>query len=212
MHLNHFVIDDFFEEPDPIREMALKMTYPDRDETEYYPGRNAAGQIQLPGIEKFIGGIVRTPLVQAASTSHAQPRLAVEGDDGKVSIHIDPVDWSALIYLTKPEHCQGGTHFYRQKKTGWDRAPVYPGEPEQLGYGSLKGAIDDILNTGGANDMDQWEESMVLPMRYNRIVIFRGYLYHDAGKSFGSSIDDGRLILPLFFKNPQSKTLLYTEE
>lgn len=201
MHLTHLVIDDFFDRPDEIRQQALATTFPPRPEQAYYPGRNAGQQIPLPGIERLVSDLVHEPVkpIPFPKTSHCYPRLALAGDERGASVHVDFAHWSGIIFLTPDTHCQGGTHFFRHKRTGWEMAPVWPGMAEQAGYENADIALQSILKDDGA-DRSKWEQTMTLPMKYNRLILFRGYLWHDAGISFGSIPDEGRLILPLFFE------------
>lgn len=199
MQLQHLIIDDFFDQPMELRKQALAADFPDRHTKEVYPGRNSSTEIQLPGIDQLVSNIVNERLVRAQNTSHQRPRLALEGDQSHgLSVHMDMCHWSGIIYLTPNEHCQGGTHFFRHKKTGWSMAPVWPGMAESAGYETPDQALTAVL--ADSNTPDAWEETMMLPMRFNRLVLFRGYLWHDAGKSFGTSPENGRLIMPLFFE------------
>ena len=199
MHLTHLIIDDFFNNADEIRNAALRMTFPPRPDRAYYPGRNAAQPLGLPGIEKLISDIVHEPLQPARHYSYSVPRIALEGDESRASIHADFCHWSGIVFLTPDRHCQGGTHFYRHRKTGWERAPVFPGEAEEKGFATPDAAMKAVL--AESNDASKWEETMMIPMKYNRLVLFRGYMWHDAGKSFGAAPEEARLILPLFFEN-----------
>ncbi|WP_143742942.1 DUF6445 family protein [Maricaulis sp. W15] len=202
MHMTHIIIDDFLPEPERVRQAALSLTYPPRPERASYPGRNAATALNLDGIEQLVGQIVHERVAPAPQSSHAVPRLALDGDGSRASVHIDFNHWSAMIFLTRPEHCVGGTHFFRHRATGWDRAPVFPGEAEAKGFKNADDAVRSIL-AADQQDRSKWEETMIAPMRYNRIVLFRGYMWHDAGVSFGDTPENGRLILPLFFENTE---------
>lgn len=204
MHLTHLVIDDFFSDPHEIRRQALQLDYPRRDPTAIYPGRNAARPLSLPGIESLIGQIVHERLAPQPGTSHSIPRIAMSGETSKASIHIDMNHWSVMAYLSLDEHCEGGTHFYRHRQTGWEMAPAFPGMAEKAGYESPDAALNDILKSGGY-DHDAWELRMTIPMKFNRVAIFRGYMWHDAGHSFGTTPENARLVLPFFFDNIDQK-------
>jgi hypothetical protein len=41
---------------------------------------------------------------------------------------------------------------------------------------------------------------MTVPMRYNRLVLLRPWLWHTAGPGFGETIEDGRLVYLMFFQ------------
>ena len=199
MHLTHLIIDDFFQDPDAIRRQALSLAYPPRPPRAAYPGRNAEAPLTLPGLDRLVGEIVHEPVMAADYASHCVPRIALQGDVATANVHIDFNHWSAIVYLTPDEHCQDGTHFFRHRATGLDRAPVFPGEAEAAGFGSSREAVKSILDADGA-DPAAWERTMTIPMKYNRLALFRGYLWHDAGTSFGDRAETGRLILPFFFE------------
>jgi len=199
MQLQHIIIDDFFDQAPRLRHQALSTAFPERDGREVYPGRNSSTEIKLPGIERLVSDLVQERLVPAKNSSHQRPRLALDGDvDQGMSVHMDMCHWSGIIYLTPDKYCQGGTHFFRHKKTGWDMAPVWPGMAEAAGYKTPDEALKSVM--ADSKSKDAWEETMMVPMRFNRLVLFRGYLWHDAGRSFGATPETGRLIMPLFFE------------
>ena len=51
-----------------------------------------------------------------------------------------------------------------------------------------------------ANDADKWEHLMRVPMRFNRLILLRPWLWHTAGPAFGDSLENGRLVYLMFFK------------
>lgn len=198
MHLTHLIIDDFFEDPHRVREAALGLTYPPRPEGAGYPGRNANEALPLHGIENLVSDIVHERVTPATRLSHCRPRIALAGDEGQSNVHIDSCYWSAIVYLSLDEHARGGTHFFRHKGSGLDHAPVFPGEAERLGYKNAAEATDEIWLRDG-KDLSKWEERMMVPMKFNRLVLLRAYCWHTAGESFGDTNETGRLILPMFF-------------
>ena len=60
-------------------------------------------------------------------------------------------------------------------------------------------AINNVMSADG-NDPSKWEKVMTLPMRFNRMVLFRPWLWHAATAGFGTYISNGRLIHTMFFK------------
>ena len=198
MHLRQLIVDDFLPDPHTVRRAALSLAYPHPEEQTYFPGRNADRALPVQGLDSVISSLVGEPLKAAPGTSHLKPRLAMEGETGKGGIHIDNAHWSAIIYLTPDEYCVGGTSFYRHKRTNTEHAPVFPGEAEQMGLNHPSEVWDKIINPDQMNP-EAWDQTMIMPMRFNRLALFRAYLWHDAGPSFGQSPETGRLILPLFF-------------
>jgi hypothetical protein len=43
---------------------------------------------------------------------------------------------------------------------------------------------------------------MTVPMRFNRLLLLRPWLWHTAGPGFGQTLEDGRLVYLMFFVRP----------
>jgi hypothetical protein len=50
-------------------------------------------------------------------------------------------------------------------------------------------------------DDSKWEMTMRVPMRFNRLILLRPWLWHTAGEAFGDSIRNGRLVYLMFFES-----------
>lgn len=201
------VVDDFLQDPHILRNAALAQSYPKLDEAQFYPGRDSKHRQVINGFDEKICEIIGEPVVPVQTTSHQKFRLALAGDKGTESVHIDNVHWTVILYLTLPEHCQGGTHFYRHIETGTDRAPYNSKELADLGFTSQKKFLDDVINKN-TNDPSKWEEIMTVPMRFNRLVIIKPQHYHDAGISFGDSPENGRLIYVSAYNYPDAPRMV----
>ncbi len=195
------IIDDFLDNPFDLRNAALQQEYPELKEKTYFPGKNSAKRMIVEGMDRQISRLVQEPLTPTAGTGHGRTRLALEGDQGTIDIHIDDGYWSGILYLTLPEHCQAGTDFFRHKRTDMDRAPLYPEDLEKLGYQKYGDVWDDVLGPD-TNNKSAWEHIMRVPMRFNRLILLRPWLYHTAGPGFGDSLENGRLVYLLFFNKP----------
>lgn len=200
MDLNYIIVDNFLsaETALALRDKALKLNYPNHTDKQPYPGNNAEQAINLDGIEQMIAKLVGCNVTAAQGTSHAKPRLALAGEKGTGGVHIDFCHWSAILYLNLPEHCQGGTRFYHHKQTNMDHAPITEQALKQAGLDNFDQILTDIIDAQG-NDPEAWQHMMTVPMKFNRLVLFRPWLYHDAGESFGNNKNNGRLIYPMFF-------------
>jgi hypothetical protein len=51
---------------------------------------------------------------------------------------------------------------------------------------------------------DQWDMLFEVPMRFNRLIVYRSDYFHAIGRVFGSGLPDGRLT-QLFFFEPLAK-------
>ena len=48
-------------------------------------------------------------------------------------------------------------------------------------------------------DLARFAERYGVPMRFNRLVLLRPWMWHSAGEAFGSTLEDGRLVYLMFF-------------
>lgn len=195
-----YIIDDFLSDPHQLRNLALQQEYPEYDELPRFPGRNSKYKQIINGLDQKISEIVGEPLVPVPGTSYAKFRLALEGEKGTHSVHIDNAHWTAILYLTLPEHCQDGTHFFRHLPTGTDRAPYFRHEYEKYGSTDQQELLDKTVNAH-STDPSKWEKTMTIPMRFNRMILMRPQHWHDAGVSFGDSVENGRLVYLSFFNH-----------
>jgi hypothetical protein len=191
------IVDDFLSDPDALRAHALGLEYPDLK--GYFPGRNSLQRIEIPGMAQFASQMVGEPLVPVdPPQSHGKFRITLARDPRRGAVHVDASQWSAILYLTKPEDCRGGTEFFRHKATGLDRVPPTEVEARAAGFASVDDAVQKTISVDG-NRRAAWEKTMDVPMRYNRLVFLRPWLFHTAGPGFGDSLENGRLIYLMFF-------------
>jgi hypothetical protein len=197
MYTSLVIVDDFLDNAEALREAGLGLTYPDQQGN--FPGRNSVERINIDGLEQQVSKLLGEPLVPMPPTeSHAKFRLTLAADKGTAKVHIDRAHWSGILYLSRPEDCQGGTQFFRHKRTNTDRAPVNDRELADLGYSSQEEMYRDIIKKDTNND-DAWEPTMQVPMRFNRLVLLRPWLWHTAGKAFGDTPESARLVYLMFF-------------
>ncbi|OOG40194.1 DUF6445 family protein [Rhodanobacter sp. C05] len=197
------IVDDFLENAHELRSSAFRLTYPPQEAP--YPGRNSQERIEISGLVQQVSHLVAEPLkVISPLQSHAKCRISLAADKGTAKVHIDPgTYWSGILYLSRPEDCVGGTEFFRHRRTGTDHAPIDPRERARLGYASDAEMYRDIIERDSSDD-SQWELTMQVPMRFNRLVLLRPWLWHTAGPSFGDSMENGRLVYLMFFASALS--------
>ena len=191
------VIDDFLPNAQELRDRALNLTYAVEGR---YPGLNSVEKVNIPGLDEMVSRLVYEP-VRAPWTkdfSHGSCRVALAKDDQPARIHIDQSHWSGILYLTRPEDCQGGTEFYRHLPTGTDHVPLTPESLKAAGFSSYDELKREILEKD-ALDRSKWELTMTVPMRFNRLILLQPQYWHTAGESFGDSIESGRLVYLMFF-------------
>lgn len=206
MNISHLIIDNFYDDPYQVRDTALHASYENRDEA-YWPGDNTVGSFVHEGLNEVVSSLVHEPVMGNPDTVHGAFRLAMEGAESRATrrIHVDGANyWSGIVYLSLPEHCRGGTMFYRHKELDSDRAPLFDSEVKQYGYDSCALFAQDLTKRDSKDD-SKWEHLFTVPMRFNRCVLFRPWFWHTPTESFGDRKENARLIQMFFFTLDKSK-------
>jgi hypothetical protein len=195
------IADDFLGNPYELRNAALRLTYPEQDGA--FPGRNSLQRINVEGLAEQVSSLVGEPLEPIAPLqSHAKCRMTFAADKGRAKVHIDRAHWSGILYLSRPEDCVGGTEFFRHRRTGTDHAPINNEQLAAMGFSSKEEMYREIIEKE-SNDDSKWEMTMQVPMRFNRLVMLRPWLWHTAGPAFGDRLENGRLVYLMFFASAQ---------
>ena len=199
MPVSLIVVDDFLENALELRELALGLDYPVPPPAEtYYPGRNSANRVVIDEVDQAVAKILGERIKPSLGNAHGRFRIAMAGDQGRGGVHVDKCDWSGVLYMSRPEDCRGGTSFFRHKATGTERAPITQDELAAAGLRSNEELWDKLIRPD-TNRPDRWEAVMTVPMRFNRLILFKPWLWHNAGVSFGDTVQNCRLVYLLFY-------------
>jgi len=129
--------------------------------------------------------LTRSTCTHAHAFAHCRFQLTLdkEGEFDSHCIHSDESTWAGIMYLT-PEVPEGasGTTFYKHKESG--RRKAKDGE---------NGWLDDRYA------MEKWERVNEVGNVFNRLVLFDSSQFHRSSGYFGDGMEDGRLILNMFF-------------
>ena len=202
MYTTFLVVDDFLDNAEALRDHALSLDYPPIE--GQFPGRNSKQRIHIEGLTEAVSEILGEPLVPAPPPqSHAKSRLTFASDTGRGRVHVDESHWSGILYLSNPGDCFGWTEFFRHRATGIDRFPFTRKELDAHGFATTAEAHEALIERDGT-DESAWELLMNVPMRFNRLLLLRPWLFHTAGPGFGDRPDNGRLVYLMFFnQSPQ---------
>ena len=204
MHPTLIVIDDFYPDPLEIRRIALGYDYPLPEQARNYPGVNSTQKFLPRDFDQIVSQIVSEPVkgVHAAVSSHGRFRLATASDQGRYVAHVDPppLYWVGVVYLSLPADCQGGTDFFRHKGSASEQIPK---SQEELRAVGVKDMTEFMEQEG--KDPDKWERTMTVPMRFNRLVLYRPWYWHSATAGFGDRKENCRLVQILGLLHPSQK-------
>lgn len=192
------MFDDFVANPHELRRQALGLGYSGADKAGNYPGITSDRALPIAGLNEFVGRAIGEPVRAAPGTLHGHCRLTLKRDKGLSGVHIDPAFYSGILYLSLPEHSAGGTDFFRHRRTGLDRIPSTPEALLAGGYAAIDDAVADIVNKDTLKPA-AWERSFTAPMRFNRLILFSPWAFHNSRPGFGDSAETGRLAYLMFF-------------
>jgi hypothetical protein len=194
MRFNSLTIDDFYANPDEVREFALKQEFKVRGN---YPGQRTRSFLTDPLKKKlrdilypFAGEITYWGSNDKENNYTGSFQYTVSED--RSWIHADSTtDWAAVCYLTPDAPLSAGTGIFRHKATGWSHYD-YKRENEP-------GYVESAPPGGEMRDYTKWEMVDRIGNVYNRLIMYRADNYHVSLDYFGQNMHDGRLFQVFFF-------------
>jgi hypothetical protein len=195
---NIIIVDDFYPNPDSIRNYALNAEY-EKLGGRNWPGRDSVNEFHINGLMEQVSNIVGEPLTTKPCNKSSYFRMTKENEYGSQDIHFDPnpgLIWAGVCYLTPTEHLQGGTKFWRHNEYGWEQSPSLK-EGVERGIANNQ-EMKKFFETDG-KDHTKWTEMLNVPFRYNRLILFRPWLFHSNGELFGTTDENARLVQLFFF-------------
>jgi len=191
-------IDDFLADPIAARLAALALDYDPAFKQGNYPGLLSTRPLLIPDLDEAVAKVIGRKVMPQPGTTHQHCRLTLAGDKGVSGVHIDPCFYSGILYLSLPEHCRGGTDFFRHRRTGLERAPTDMMGAMRAGYPDPNMLIEDVVNSDTLKPA-RWEKTFTAPMRFNRLILFSPWLFHNSARGFGNTPETGRLVHLMFF-------------
>jgi hypothetical protein len=185
------IIDNFYVNVDDVRSNALKQNFNVKGN---YPGHRT-----VPFINNSIKNEIERHLCpvhgkiiwpEKEGTYCGSYQYTTSND--RTWIHADSWNsWAGVLYLTPDAPLSGGTGLFRHKKTGLIKVP-------RLKNGKInQKLLDEIYKD--SQDYTKWEITDRIANVYNRLVLYRGDLFHASLDYFGTNKDNGRLFQTFFF-------------
>jgi len=175
MQTSVIIVDDFYTSPDTVRSYALQQPF---NVTGNFPGARTAPYLSddikqaINHIMGFTGGVTDWlgDYTGAFQIATANDRTWIHSDYNNM--------WAGVCYLTPDAPHTGGTGLFRHKATGEHERVTQDYE----GY-----------------DYTKWDLFDIIGNKYNRLVIYRGNMFHASLDYFGDSLQNGRLFQTFFF-------------
>lgn len=167
------VIENFYENPDEVREYALQQRY--TYDANEYPGKRTINKYYPENIHNTFKTILApyySNVNLEQNTSNGEFQITNKND--KSWIHMDLSDdksstckkvISGVCYLTPNAPLDSGTTFYKK----------------------------DLSN-------NEYIQTDVIHNKYNRLILFDGTIFHMSSKYFGTTDNDSRLTQVFFLE------------
>jgi hypothetical protein len=182
-----WIVDNFYENPDEVREFALNQEYVEGGFGRGFIGRRTEKQFLFPGLkERFEEIMGKTITKWEEHGMNGRFQIAWSGEP--LVYHCDSQKWGGMLYLTPDAPYQCGTTLYAHKQT---RARTYFDDGWDASWVDVPG--DCHL------DGTPFESVDVLGNVYNRLVIFDASAIHSASQYFGTVKENARLWQMFFF-------------
>lgn len=176
------VVDNFYKNPNSIREFALKQEF--NHHKEYHKGKRTEKQFKFNGLKERFEEIIGHKIKNWDKYGvNGVFQVCVAGD--QLVYHVDTQQYAGVLFLTPDAPPGTGTSFYRSNHTK-----------------KMKISSDNehnIVFKNGFLDSTEFELVDTVGNVFNRIVLFDAQLIHAATNYFGNNDENGRLFQIFFF-------------
>jgi hypothetical protein len=182
-HPQFLVVDDFLEQPDAVRAVALAQPF---IKTHAAGLRTKAQFLHLAPYREAITRLLGRELVNW-DDNDANGRFQCCFATDAIPYHSDSQNYAGVLFLTPDAPIESGISFFRGRSSGLRRR---------------SSDADLMYKTFGADaefDRSRWEEIDRVANIYNRLVLFDAHLAHGASAYFGDCIQNARLFQNFFF-------------
>lgn len=196
MNLGLISVDDFYDDPDNIRDIALSSEYyEDKKSIGYnfgsapWPGKMSKKPYAPNWIDVKVSNLLNKNVRQARQADSGCFRISKKNSVSANLLHADSANnsyYAGVLYLTKNKEDVPGTIFYKQKSTGLDRA-------------SNEEHLKSIILKNEFNDLDKWTTHTISNIVYNRLLIYPANKFHGIGPVFGDDDESARIVQIFYF-------------
>lgn len=201
------VIDDFYDSPEHVRDLALNADYHIFEQEQNFPGSESKKSFYSDAHVKKFEEILNRPIqIDPSKYIFGKFRYSTSHDSSRTCVHLDwDIDWTGIIYLSLDKDCKGGLGLFCHRKTGLAKVPSSIEELKEYDCRSLM-EFDRKYIMPVSKDLDQWDLMHEIPIKFNRLILFKGSQYfHGIINQFGNSIEDSRLTQNFFFNEARLK-------
>lgn len=197
----YYIVDDFFNNPEQLVEVAIESLEGQSPSGNYAGVMTAQAYLGEPQRDIF-QRLTQEQSINSSTDANGKIRFTKAQDSFKQYIHFDAsVDtkWAGVVYLSEDHPSVDGTTFWKHRRTGLEEIPKTREGLSKQGWNSSED-LKDFLETDGV-DESLWEKTLTVPYKYNRLVLFRPWMFHAPGPAFGDTLNTSRIVQTLFLGN-----------
>ncbi len=205
------VVDGFYRDPVAARRQALELEYREHGRgRDGYTGLiaelpGALGVTPMPAIAQALGlplefEPARQGTIRCITAGHYAEKVDAYPDGARHLgwLHYDGFDWTGVLALCPPELVRGTTTFWRHigfELDGFHDTRRVGEILRETGFGieELVARIDSDFT-----DPDCWREVGRVAHAFNRLILFRGEMFHVSSEGFGSTPQDCKMTQNFF--------------
>ena len=181
------VVDDFYADPNEVREFALSQEFVAHP--EYHRGKRTEEAFMFDGLKERFEDLLGHPILNWGKYRvNGCFQSCVSTDP--IVYHADTQTYAGVIFLTPNAPPAGGTKIVRSIHT-----------KERKTYGNDA----DVVYRHGHYDSTEFETLDQFGNVYNRLILWDAQCIHAASSYFGDNIENGRLFHIFFFDVDLSK-------
>jgi hypothetical protein len=183
MQKSLIIVDNFYENPDEVREFALGVEYV--EDNRWYKGLRSTKNYQFEGVREAFENLIGEKIMSFPDEGSNNGCFQIVNSNQQQVYHCDVQKWAAIIYLTPNAPIESGTRLHRSRITGKRMMETEQEAADTFKYGNYDSTRFDVVDSVGN--------------MYNRLVIMAAQNIHSAGAYFGNDPQSGRLTHLFFF-------------
>lgn len=177
------VVDNFLDNPDEIRELALQQSY----EKMGSAGKRSTARFHNRIDSNTFGRLLSIDIKGRSWDHHnINGRFQFCTAEDPVVFHSDEQSYAGIIFLSPNAPVESGVTLVKSRVTG---ARLPSSDPDVM----------SATYDGNLLDPTKWETVDKIGNIYNRLVLWNGQLIHSASCYFGTTLENARLFWMFFF-------------